>query len=552
MITVSLMRLKQAAIVGSVVAGVGIATPVGAAPPRVRYDGDIVVSVSSDGGDTFDALLAELSAMGIEPLADHPRPNFLVRVPDHARAPLNASGIAYTVIDPDLQATLDLDHARRQTRAGADRPTEGWDDDFREFDEVLARVRVLAAAAPDIVTLIDVGQSVEGREILGLRIARTPDLPTVLLNSGQHAREWLSVSTTLAVAEALVDSAAEATESVALLDPATTERIDKLLDDVAFIIVPVVNPDGYVYSWEVDRLWRKNRRDGHGVDLNRNWGVAWGGPGSSGDTSKNTYRGTAAFSEPESAALRDLMRGETTLAAHIDFHAFGQLVLYPWGFGEALSPDDDEFVPLAGGLAEILTEVHGEFYEPRRAGTWYAASGNLPDWAYGELGLRSFTIELRPMDAETAALGFVASATQIIPTGQEALQAVLALAEQATELPALPPGDDGDEPSSLGESGSDDGSDTDDGDDDGSTDAASETSAADPTTAGPQTPPPDETGTGGTDGAAHSDDTADGCSCRARTPGAPLRWLWLVFLAVGRAVRPGRRSVRKSDEDRRR
>lgn len=534
-------------VVAGVLLGLFNATPARATPPRVRYDGDIVVSVPCDDGETFDGLLAELSAMGIEPLADHPRPGFLARVPGNARAPLNASGIAYTVIDPDLQATLELDHAQRQTQGGVERPTEGWDDDFRDFDEVLARLHVLAAAAPDIATIIDVGQSLEGREILGLRIARFPELPTALLNSGQHAREWLSVSTTMAIAEALVDSAAEATESVALLDPTTTERVDILLDDVAFIVVPVVNPDGYVYSWEVDRLWRKNRRDGHGVDLNRNWGVAWGGPGSSGDTSKNNYRGTAAFSEPEAAALRDLMRSETTLAAHIDFHAYGQLVLYPWGFGEALSPDDDKFVPLAGELADVLTDVHGEYYEPRRAGTWYAASGNLPDWAYGELGLRSFTIELRPMEAETAALGFVASATQILPTGQEALQAVLALAEQLTELPALPPGDDGDEPSSLDdESGSD--SDGDESSDEGSTDAASETGAADPATTGPGTSRTDGAETEDTDGAAHSDDAAGGCSCRAPAGGSAPRWLWLVFLSVGHAVRP----VRKSGENRRR
>lgn len=32
-----------------------------------------------------------------------------------------------------------------------------------------------------------------------------------------------------------------------------------LLERVEFIIVPVVNPDGYEYSWDVNRLWRKNR-----------------------------------------------------------------------------------------------------------------------------------------------------------------------------------------------------------------------------------------------------------------------------------------------------
>jgi murein tripeptide amidase MpaA len=48
------------------------------------------------------------------------------------------------------------------------------------------------------------------------------------------------------------------------------------MDNTLFIVVPVLNVDGYVYTWEIDRLWHKNRRqngDGSfGVDLNRNWG----------------------------------------------------------------------------------------------------------------------------------------------------------------------------------------------------------------------------------------------------------------------------------------
>src|SRR5436305_1081127 len=83
------------------------------------------------------------------------------------------------------------------------------------------------------------------------------------------AREWIAAMTTTCVADRLVRDYDR--------DPAIRDFVDR--HDLW--IVPVANPDGYQHSWSADRYWRKNRRDGHGVDLNRNFGVAWGGAGSS-------------------------------------------------------------------------------------------------------------------------------------------------------------------------------------------------------------------------------------------------------------------------------
>ncbi|MEM6990231.1 MAG: M14 metallopeptidase family protein [Myxococcota bacterium] len=530
-----LVRGRRLACLAALVVGSAGLVPTAAAAPRVRYDGDVVVALAATDPNTR----AALEAMGIVPWADHPGEHFLARVPSRARAALDASGFAYRVVDPDLQATLDAELATRSRHGGEpEGPVEGWEDGFHRFEEVLERLDTLAAAAPELVTIVEIGESAQGRPIRGLRIARDSELPVVLLNSCQHAREWLSVSTTLEIAGALVDSASEAEASVAAVPPDTAADIEALLDRVAFVLVPVVNPDGYVYTWDVDRLWRKNRSDDDGVDLNRNWGLAFGGPGSSDDPTSNNYRGVAAFSEPETAALRDFMLGEERLAAHFDFHTFGQLVLYPWGFGEALSPDDDEFDPLAAELAGVLSEVHGEYYEPRRAGTWYPASGNMLDWAYGALGVRSFTIELRPMDAETSAIGFMASATEIVPTGREALAGVLAVAGWAAELPTLPPGDDGDAPS-IPPSGDGAGSSsTSDAGEDGPPGDASSTSSA----VGTDATPSDADG-----GAAKPIDPPDACTCRS-SRSAPAPWWALCLFA---AMRP-RRRLRRSAESRRR
>ena len=58
-----------------------------------------------------------------------------------------------------------------------------------------------------------------------------------------------------------------------------------LLKHFVFTLLVPVNPDGYVYTWEVDRMWRKTRSDRPnlqcdgkvaGVDANRNWGFTFG------------------------------------------------------------------------------------------------------------------------------------------------------------------------------------------------------------------------------------------------------------------------------------
>ena len=107
-------------------------------------------------------------------------------------------------------------------------------------------------------------------------------------------------------------------------------------------LVPVLNPDGYEYSRTKDRYWRKNRRknsgskcdegilhhgfedaangvmvDSYGVDLNRNFGKGFGEGGASTDPCSIFYTGPEAFSEPESAALRDYVQGLTAAGAGI-------------------------------------------------------------------------------------------------------------------------------------------------------------------------------------------------------------------------------------------
>jgi murein tripeptide amidase MpaA len=205
--------------------------------------------------------------------------------------------------------------------------------------------------------------------------------------------------------------------------------ITRMVNHAEIWIVPMVNPDGHQYSVTNQRLWRKNRRnngDGtFGVDLNRNYGYQWGGPGSSGDTFSEIYRGSAPFSEPETQAVRDFLRQQRP-ASLISYHNYSQLVLYPWGYTNNPAPDEMVMHNLAVAMADRIRVVHNVRYTPEQSSDLYLASGDTTDWLYGEFGVPNFTIELRP---QSAVPGFELPENQIEPTFEENLPAALYLVD---------------------------------------------------------------------------------------------------------------------------
>jgi len=310
------------------------------------------------------------------------------------------------------------------------------DDIFSRYltlQEVYSAMKSLADANPRLVQMVQVGRSIEGRPIYALRLTKDPRLarvyrnrPQVVFNACQHAREWITVSVALYLAYGLVAGYG------------TDTRITELLQRTEVYIVPVVNPDGYEYTWTTDRLWRKNRRylgiiNGrplYGVDLNRNWGYEWGGEGASTNPRSGTYRGAAPFSEPETYSFSRWMTSLPLLRAYIDIHNYSQLIMWPWGYTSQLSPHDHVFSRVGLDMQSLIFSVHGLTYA---AGpiytTIYPASGNAVDWVYGVRGALAFAFELR----DTGQYGFLLPPEQIRPNGEEVFPAILRLIQWAWE-----------------------------------------------------------------------------------------------------------------------
>lgn len=329
-------------------------------------------------------------------------------------AALRAAGISYDILVPDIDAAAQVEQMRLQS-ADAQRPGN-WFAEYKDYAAISGYVEGLAAAHPELTSLETIGLSVEGRPLQALRIGGTgPDPIRLAIDGGMHAREWIAMMIPVCVADRLLNGQD---------DPA----LRTFVETTQLWVVPVVNPDGYEHTWAGDRYWRKNRRGEHGVDLNRNFEVAWGENGASKDPRSPVYHGPSPFSEPESAALRDLLRREK-VEAHIDFHSYSQLILYPWSFTKKAAPDGPRLAAFADRMASAIFATHGERYTIKAGAGLYPASGTAMDWAYGERDTLSFVVELRPRRGS----GFVLPPDQIVPTCDESVAAVLALGDAVRE-----------------------------------------------------------------------------------------------------------------------
>lgn len=208
--------------------------------------------------------------------------------------------------------------------------------------------------------------------------------------------------------------------------------VTNIVDNMNIYYVPVLNPDGYSYTWKTNRMHRKTTMPSGcsrspGTDPNRNWDFQWGLTGVSTNPCSDVYLGKAPADQSEVKATQDYLCGRDDFIGYIDIHAYSQLWMSPWGY--TYSTPSDYAVQNAGSKAAVdaLSAVHGTRYKYGPiASTIYPAAGSSADYAYGVCGVRfSYAVELR----DTGRYGFLLPASQIIPSGEETFEAVKALAQ---------------------------------------------------------------------------------------------------------------------------
>ncbi|MFW5758044.1 MAG: M14 family zinc carboxypeptidase, partial [Bacteroidota bacterium] len=276
---------------------------------------------------------------------------------------------------------------------------------FHTYSEVLDDLDAMRELFPGLISArmpASEIKTIEGRTVYYVRISNQPDelqdKPKILYTALTHAREPASMQQMLFQMWYLLENYDH--------DP----EIKYLIDHTEMYFIPVVNPDGYVYCETTHpdggSMHRKNKRineDGSiGVDLNRNFGYMWGydDTGSSPVPSSATYRGTAPFSEPETRILEQFAENiEFTLA--LNNHTYSDLLIYPWGYANELTPDGDLFQEYASYLTLENNYEYGTVYETLN----YFANGGSDDWFYGEQETKNKVFAFTP-EAGSAADGF--------------------------------------------------------------------------------------------------------------------------------------------------
>jgi carboxypeptidase T len=295
--------------------------------------------------------------------------------------------------------------------------------DFTHFHtptQVDSEVANLATSHPAIARRLSIGNSLEGRPIWALEISQNvsvddPDKGDVVYIATHHAREWIAAEMGLYLAEYLVTH----------YD--TDAALQSCMNNLRVWIIPVANPDGYVFSAAnvANRYWRKNRRDNgdgsFGVDLNRNFTYAWGLDSADADSHSDTYRGPTGLSEPENIVLRNFLDGLHKPRAFVTYHSPAEAVLVSWRYTTVAAPGAPTLNFIQQDSINRIAAVHGTTYSTTIG---YTSSGNVVDYLWGEMRTAAFTEELGGGD-------FVAPDSAIIPNCEENLPAALALIKDA-------------------------------------------------------------------------------------------------------------------------
>jgi hypothetical protein len=307
------------------------------------------------------------------------------------RAKLVASGVKVRLKRNARGRTVSAQAAAQE--AGGFNVWRSWDEPGGIRDE-LYRV---ARDNPRLVKLQVLGTTHQGRELIALKVTRGArgrkdgSRPAVLYSSNQHAREWISLEVNRRLLHHFIDGWR------------TGDReIRRLLRRTELWFVISANPDGYQYSFDVERLWRKNLRDnngdgqigvGDGVDPNRNFAEHWGydNEGSSPDPAAETYRGPSAASEPETQAMAGLIdRIQPRFQSNL--HSFGEWLLYPQGW-QVGTLDADYPLYVALGGTDANSAIPG--WNPgQSADTLYVTNGETTDYAESSAGTIAYTPEL--------------------------------------------------------------------------------------------------------------------------------------------------------------
>lgn len=301
--------------------------------------------------------------------------------------------------------------------------------EYRPLNTIYSWLDLIQESYPDLVNIEWLGTTYEGRDIKAIHLSSplglNPKKKTIVITSGVHAREWVSVSTSLFIISNL-------------LARYNSNKFYKketfFLNYLDFLIIPVFNPDGYDYTWNSDRLWRKNRQETYlprcfGIDIDHSFGYHW--QKSEDFPCGESYSGEIEFEAIEAQNINNyinITKNEHDIYGYIDLHSYTQKVLYPYAYSCTDEPRDAEnLIELAYGIQKKIRLTKGKIYEvlpacEDRGVDWLPGlgAGSSLDYMYHNRAHWAFQLKLR----DTGSHGFLLPSSYITPVGKEIYNAI--------------------------------------------------------------------------------------------------------------------------------
>jgi len=424
---ISRTALKMRLLLISVFAAFAALSAVEARPKkRETYHGDKVISVTPKDEKQLlvlqDLMNDETLALDFwqEPVAVDVEVGFRISadIVEEVVGKLKAAGLETVEAIENLQEAIEYQELSNVAASYSTRSTIVGK--YAQLWEIHRWLDKLVAANPDRVFPFSAGKSYYGKPLKGVKIGKSaPGKPAFWFHAGIHAREWVATASCIYILDLLVNSK----------DP----EIVKLTSEMVWYVVPVMNPDGYEYTFSHDRMWRKTRTPHNsycpGADPNRNWDSAFGTTGVSRNPCTDIYPGPYPFSEPcTKSAAETIMSLRHEIKGYISFHAFSQLWLTPWAYTKRLPDDYEDLMAVATEAASRVMKRHNTYWKVGPPShILYSASGGAFDWVKSKAGVKyAYTLECRPNSMNP---GFLLPASGIIPSGEETWEGVKYVAQ---------------------------------------------------------------------------------------------------------------------------
>ncbi|KAJ3047494.1 hypothetical protein HK097_011496, partial [Rhizophlyctis rosea] len=290
---------------------------------------------------------------------------------------------------------------------------------FFQYDEVSSAAQKLATVYPETVKVEKLGTSVRSRELFALLVTDqkgATNRPAVLMTATTHGDEPLSLSTILYFIRTV-------------LRDRDSEPVKRLLEKTRLYFVPIINPDAWVSGVRGEGPYEKNSRDTcskdpskSGVNLGHNYNFQFDTylPANSNrqsqyeDPCSPEYHGPEPFSEPETAAIRDLVgriNPKVTVFIHQRSGDTSSLVI-PYTYHPANatyqssafklmhSSDASEYKAITEGMSSASSDVKymvGSSYEVSK----HTISGSEVDWAFDQAN--SFAVMMQVANGDRGA-----------------------------------------------------------------------------------------------------------------------------------------------------